>query len=98
MATQSIDRRVRSIKALAHPARLQIVQALEDGPRCVSELQAMVGSDMSTVSKHLVLLREAGWVSCEKTGLQVHYRLACVCLATFLRCIDSLDSPDSGCC
>jgi ArsR family transcriptional regulator len=89
---------VRIIKALAHPARLQIAEALASGKRCVTELQALVGGDLSTVSKHLTLMREAGWVACEKHGQQVQYRLACDCLPTFLRCIDSLAGDDSNCC
>jgi ArsR family transcriptional regulator len=92
------DTRVAAIKALAHPTRLLIAEALADGPRCVSEIHALTDADLSTVSKHLTLMREAGWLACEKQGQQVLYRLACDCLPTFLRCIDSLSRPDSPCC
>ncbi|MCH7227927.1 ArsR/SmtB family transcription factor [Haloferula sp. A504] len=98
MSVLNTDRRVAVIKALAHPARLRIAEALASGERCVTELQALVGGDLSTVSKHLTLMREAGWVACEKHGQHVHYRLACDCLATFLHCIDSLAGDDSNCC
>lgn len=92
------DRRVAVIKALAHPTRLRIAEALTGGPLCVSEIHALTDSDLSTVSKHLTLMRGAGWVSCEKHGQQVRYRLACDCLPTFLRCIDSLACDDGTCC
>lgn len=98
MSAPITDRRVRIVKALAHPARLKIAQALASGERCVTELQALVGGDISTVSKHLTLMRDAGWLACEKRGQQVHYRLACDCLPTFLRCIDSLEEDDDRCC
>jgi ArsR family transcriptional regulator len=94
MNVLTTDRRVQIIKALAHPARLQIVEALAEKDCCVSELQALVGADLSTVSKHLSLMRKAGWLDCEKRGQQVYYRLACECLATFLRCVEEIGSRD----
>ena len=45
-----------------------MVDALRDGEKCVCDLQALVGDDMSTVSKHLSVLREAGVVFTEKRG------------------------------
>lgn len=92
------DQRVVALKALAHPTRLMIAEALADGPRCVSEIHALTDADLSTVSKHLTLMRAAGWLACEKRGQHIHYRLACDCLPTFLRCIDSIGSNPSTCC
>lgn len=92
------DQRVAVIKALAHPTRLAIAEALAEGPLCVSDLHALTDADLSTVSKHLTLMRQAGWIACEKRGQHVHYRLACDCLPTFLQCIDSLASDHSDCC
>lgn len=88
---------VRVIKALAHPARLEIVQALASGERCVSELRALVGGDLSTVSKHLTLMRQAGWIDGRKHGQRVRYRLTCDCLAEFLRCIEDIGSRRPCC-
>ncbi len=85
-----LTRRVAAIKALAHPSRLKIAEALQAGPVCVGDLERLVGSDMSTVSKHLSLMRSAGLVTCERRGVQVFYQLACVCLPDFLRCVDDL--------
>jgi DNA-binding transcriptional ArsR family regulator len=55
--------RARVIKAMAHPSRLLIIDILSEGEQCVCELQKRVGSDMSTVSKHLALMRSAGLVT-----------------------------------
>ena len=82
--------RARVIKALAHPARLMIVDELQGGPRCVCDLRAKVGSDISTVSKHLSVLRNAGIVQDDKRGVQVFYRLQCPCVTAFLKCIASM--------
>ncbi len=83
------------IKAMSHPSRLAMVEALADGELCVCELQALVGSDMSTVSKHLAVLRNAGIVSDRKEGLQVYYRLCCPCILDFLGCIDAVIRADA---
>ncbi len=92
------DRRIAVIKALAHPTRLSIAQALAEGPMVVGEIHALAGGDLSTVSKHLSLMRQAGWLACEKKGLHIHYRLACDCLDDFLRCVDSLAGSGPDCC
>lgn len=84
------ERRVAVIKALAHPSRLVIAEALQRGELCVCELRDLVGSDISTVSKHLTVMREAGLLDMEKRGLNVYYRLCCPCLRNFLECVDSL--------
>ena len=82
------EARARIIKALAHPARLVIVDELRAEPRCVCEIQAVVGLDMSTVSKHLSVLKNAGIVQDEKRGVQVYYRLRCPCVVDFFECAE----------
>jgi DNA-binding transcriptional ArsR family regulator len=82
--------RAAILKALAHPSRLFIVEELAKGERCVCELQRMIGADMSTVSKHLSLLKAAGLVSDEKRGNMVFYSLLCPCVLNFLDCTETV--------
>ena len=84
------QRRVAIIKALAHPSRLSIAEALQSGEQCVCDLRELVGADLSTVSKHLTVMRAAGLLEMEKRGLNVYYRLRCPCLLSFFECVDSL--------
>jgi len=84
------EARAEIIGALAHPTRLFIVDELSRGERCVCELTAMIGADMSTVSKHLSILRQAGVIEDEKRGLQVYYSLTCPCMNRFLQCVESV--------
>jgi ArsR family transcriptional regulator len=88
-------RRAQVLKALGHPSRLAMVEALLEGERCVCELQALVGSDMSTVSKHLSVLRNAGLVDDRKEGLKVFYSLRLPCVAGFLQCVDEVVGRDA---
>mgnify|MGYP006291285397 CR=1 FL=1 len=91
----TLNTRVATLKALAHPTRLRMVERLLSGEACVGQLRELVGDDVSTVSKHLFLLRTAGVVECEKRGLNVYYRLACDCFADFLQCVDQVcGTPD----
>ncbi len=87
---RSLEARTAVLKAMAHPSRLLILQELAEGERCVCDLQRLVGADMSTVSKHLALLKKAGLVDDERRGTWVHYRLLCPCLTSFLECVDSV--------
>ena len=59
---QIFDERAKIIKALAHPTRLFIVEELSKNEKCVCELTAGIGADISTVSKHLSVLKKAGIV------------------------------------
>jgi DNA-binding transcriptional ArsR family regulator len=84
------EARAAVIKAMAHPTRLFIVEELSHGERCVCELTEMIGADMSTVSRHLALLKGAGIVEDEKRGAQVFYRLRMPCILNFFECVESV--------
>ena len=84
------EMRARIVKAMAHPTRLFIVDTLSRGQKCVCELTELVGADVSTVSKHLAILKNAGIVEDEKRGLQVFYRLRLPCVLNFFRCVESV--------
>ncbi len=79
-------------KAMAHPSRIKIIEALADGKHCVNELTDLVGADMSTVSRHLAQLRNVGLIRDEKIGLQVFYELRCKCVLKFLDCVESIST------
>ena len=63
-------------RALAEPARLQLMNELRGGERTVGELVDMTGLTTGNVSKHLRLLHAAGFVTRRKEGLYVYYGLA----------------------
>lgn len=84
------EARARVVKALAHPTRLFIVDEIAKGERCVCELTAMIGADISTVSKHLSVLKQAGLVADDKRGLMVFYRLNTPCLSGLFECVEGV--------
>lgn len=84
------EERAKVMKAMAHPSRLMIIDELSRGERCVCELTEMIGHDMSTVSKHLSILKKSGILQDEKRGQQVFYRLKVPCVITFFHCVESV--------
>jgi ArsR family transcriptional regulator len=86
------EAKAKMMKALAHPTRLFILDELSKGERCVCELRDMVGADLSTVSKHLAVLKTAGIVSDDKRGLQVFYRLKTPCVLGFFDCVQQVQN------
>jgi len=50
----------------------------------------MIGADISTVSKHLSVLKQAGLVVDDKRGNQVFYQLRVPCILNFLGCVESV--------
>lgn len=63
-------------KAMAHPARLQILSMLRQGEICVCHIENALGKRQPYISQQLMVLRDAGLVESRKDGLQVYYRLA----------------------
>ena len=81
--TEPVDRETatelaRLLKAVADPARLQLLSVLRSRPQCeacVCDLTEAVGLSQPTVSHHLRVLGEAGLVQSEKRGYWTWYRL-----------------------
>ena len=76
----------RVLKALANESRLRIVDRLSRGEASVGQLTELVGSDVSTVSKHLSVLRAHGIVDDRRQGNMVYYRLLTPCVCNFFAC------------
>jgi len=67
-----------SLRALADPARLRIISmvaAHDDAEACVCDLTEPLGLQQSTVSHHLKILVDAGYLTRSKRGTWAYYRL-----------------------
>jgi ArsR family transcriptional regulator len=62
-------------KALAHPARLAILDILRDGEQCVCHLEALLGFRQAYLSQQLAVLREAGILQDRREGWNIYYRI-----------------------
>ena len=82
--------RSRIIKSMSHPVRLMIIEALKEGESSFSKINEMFESDKSTVSKHLLVLKEAGIVSSKKSGADMIYKLEVPCITDFFGCVTAV--------
>ena len=63
-------------KTLANPKRLEIIDALRDGEKNVSELAGAIKINQANISQHLTILRQKNIVSTRRDGSHIYYRLA----------------------
>ena len=63
-------------RTLGHPARIRVLELLQDGPRPVHELLAEIDVEASNLSQQLAVLRRAGLVRSSRDGATVLYSLA----------------------
>jgi ArsR family transcriptional regulator, arsenate/arsenite/antimonite-responsive transcriptional repressor len=80
------ESRVKIIKAMGHPVRLMVIEFLLGGERSFSEIFRLFHLDKSTISKHLLVLKESGVISSRKTGREMIYNLEVPCVADFFTC------------
>lgn len=69
------DNRIKIFKALSDINRLRILKALQTKVLCVCEIRELIDLANSTVSQHLKILREAGFILEEKNGKWVNYMI-----------------------
>jgi ArsR family transcriptional regulator len=67
--------RAKVLKAISHPMRILIIEALKDGDKCGRELCALGHINQSNVSRHLSMLKKVGVVSDRREQTRVFYRL-----------------------
>jgi ArsR family transcriptional regulator len=82
--------RAKIIRAMAHPVRLMVIEFLKKKEHSFSEIFDLFELDKSTVSKHLLVLKEAGIVSSKKNGADMIYRLEVPCVTDFFSCVTAV--------
>ncbi len=87
------EAQARYFRVLADATRLKILGALLERERNVSELVELVGAPQSRISNHLACLRWCGFVTAERRGRQVVYRVLDERIGELLA-ISSRISPD----
>jgi DNA-binding transcriptional ArsR family regulator len=71
---ERLEAQARLFKALMHPARLAILEALREDEHCVCHLEAALGYRQAYISQQLTVLREAGLVQDRRDGWNIYYR------------------------
>ena len=76
------------LRTLAHPHRLRMVQMLLQGDYTVTELAEACELPSAMASEHLRLMQRCGFLTSEKDGRKVYYRVAEPHLKSILKCIE----------
>ncbi|HIE10264.1 MAG TPA: ArsR family transcriptional regulator [Kiritimatiellae bacterium] len=87
LSIQELVRMADILRLLAHPYRLKIVEALENGPQPVHKIVQRLGLSQASVSQHLNAMRRVGLLNAERQGREVWYRIADRRSITILQCI-----------
>ncbi len=75
MASHLITKKTRFFKALSDANRLRILKMLQVKPLCVCEITDILQLAASTVSKHLSILKENGFIKEDREGKWVNYKI-----------------------
>ena len=71
----TLEKMAETLKAIAHPVRLQIVNILMNGERSVGELVKTLGTKQSLTSQQLSILKSRGVLKSRRNGNVVFYSL-----------------------
>lgn len=91
MAQKSVlDLRIKILSALSDPTRLEILEYLAAGERCVCEIIPAFQRSQSTISKHLSILYEAGIVDRRIDGKRTLYQIKNPKIFNLLKEVDTI--------
>lgn len=92
----ALNQAAECLRTLAHPHRLRMVQILLQGDFPVGELAEACGLPSAMASEHLRLMQRCGFLTSEKDGRQVFYRVAEPHLKDILGCIEDRFGVDGA--
>lgn len=84
------EERARLLRTIAHPVRLAILESLCDGPRCVTDINALIAIAQPHLSQHIAALRNARLIACHVNGpLRCYYILKPTLVRSLIRLVSS---------
>lgn len=95
MKSNLYEKKARIFKALSNPVRLEIIDFLADGEKCVCEIVEKLSYEQPHISKSLIKLKEAGLIKDRKEGLNVYYSLKICCMGEFFSCLNKILESES---
>jgi DNA-binding transcriptional ArsR family regulator len=75
------------LKAVAHPARLHIIELLETKEMCVGDIVTALGGKQAITSQQLNMMKDKGVLNCRRNGTKVYYRIENKNVIKLLHCI-----------
>jgi ArsR family transcriptional regulator len=84
---EQLTRVAETMRSISHPARLRIIEILEESERSVTEIQDRLGITQSLTSQHLNNMRVRGVLKSRKEGNMVYYSIANPDVVKVIHCI-----------
>lgn len=85
------ERKAEVFKALANPVRLDVIDQLLEGEKCVCEIQENLKKyQQANISKSLQKLKAVGLIKDRRDGMNVYYSLAICCMGDFFGCLNKI--------
>lgn len=72
---KNMRKKIEVLKAVSEPNRIRILMLLKNKPLCVCEITSILGLNTSTISSHLSILKNAGFIVDEKEGKWINYKI-----------------------
>ena len=76
MDKRVLELKAEVLKALAQPTRLQILEYLRGGERCICEIIPAIGGEQSNISRHISLMQKSHLVTTRKDGVKVMVKVS----------------------
>jgi len=84
------EKKAEFFKALSSPVRLEILDSLIEGEKCVCEIvEELKKYEQPHISKNLSKLKNAGIIKDRQKGLNVYYSVSMQCVADFIKCLNN---------
>jgi DNA-binding transcriptional ArsR family regulator len=91
---EKYENEIKLLKALTHPARLAILEALREGEACVCHMEALFGWRQAYISQQLSVLREAGLIEDRRDGWNIFYHATKPEIYTLLDSVRAMNGKD----
>lgn len=87
-----IDRIAQILKIISHPVRLSILEMLEQQKKmCVSDIIIETETEQSTLSHHLLKMKQVGILDSERNGKQIFYFIKLKDITKIFDCMENCD-------
>ena len=90
---EALGQAAECLKVLAHPHRLRMIQMLLAGEYAVGELAEACGLPTAMASEHLRLMQRCGFLTSDKAGRKVFYRVIEPHLQNIMKCVEARFDP-----
>ncbi len=87
MPLESLEHAAECLRTIAHPHRLRVIELLLKSDHTVGELAEACGLTSSAMSDHLRILKDRGFLTAERDGRRVYYRIAEPALEGIIGCV-----------